>query len=65
MWAPGPEVLCAPGGSALGQTVGVEWRLLEAVPGEQMRRVLEIARRRTFAREEVVFMRVFRPTRCT
>jgi hypothetical protein len=29
--------------------VGVEWRLLEGVPGEEVRRVLEIARRRTFA----------------
>ncbi|HEY7966719.1 MAG TPA: Crp/Fnr family transcriptional regulator [Solirubrobacteraceae bacterium] len=33
----------------------MEWRLLEGVPAEEVRRVLEIARRRTFERDEVVF----------
>jgi CRP/FNR family transcriptional regulator, cyclic AMP receptor protein len=33
----------------------VEWQLLGAVPGEELRRLLSIARRRTFARGEVVF----------
>ena len=33
----------------------MEWRLLEGVPAEEVRRVLEIARRRSFARDEVVF----------
>jgi len=35
----------------------VEWRLLEDVPEEQVRLLLSIARRRTFARGEVVFHR--------
>jgi CRP-like cAMP-binding protein len=33
----------------------VEWKLLAGVPGEDVRRVLSIARRRTFKRGEVVF----------
>jgi CRP/FNR family transcriptional regulator, cyclic AMP receptor protein len=33
----------------------VEWPLLGAVPGEELRRLLSLARRRTFARGEVVF----------
>ena len=33
----------------------VEWRLLESVPEEEARRFLALARRRTFARNEVVF----------
>ena len=33
----------------------MEWALLEAVPEEDVRRLLSIARRRTFARGEVVF----------
>lgn len=33
----------------------MEWRLLEGVPGEEVRRLLSIARRRTFRRGEVVF----------
>jgi CRP-like cAMP-binding protein len=35
----------------------VEWRLLEGVPAEQVRELLQIGRRRTFARNEVVFHR--------
>jgi CRP/FNR family transcriptional regulator, cyclic AMP receptor protein len=35
----------------------VEWRLLEGVPGEQVRELLQIARRRRFERNEVVFHR--------
>jgi CRP/FNR family cyclic AMP-dependent transcriptional regulator len=35
----------------------VEWRLLEGVPIEQVRALLQIARRRRFARNEVVFHR--------
>ena len=35
----------------------MEWRLLAGVPPEQVREVLSIARRRTFARNEVVFHR--------
>jgi CRP/FNR family transcriptional regulator, cyclic AMP receptor protein len=35
----------------------MEWRLLEGVPPEQVRELLSIARRRTFARNEVVFHR--------
>src|SRR5213593_1673731 len=31
------------------------WRLLEGVPDEEVRRLLSVARRRTFARNEVVF----------
>jgi len=34
-----------------------EWRLLEGVPAEQVRELLQIARRRRFARNEVVFHR--------
>jgi CRP/FNR family transcriptional regulator, cyclic AMP receptor protein len=37
--------------------VSVEWRLLEGVPAEQVRELLRIARRRRFARNEVVFHR--------
>lgn len=33
----------------------MEWRLLEGVPPEEVRRTLEIARRRSFDRDEVVF----------
>jgi CRP/FNR family transcriptional regulator, cyclic AMP receptor protein len=35
----------------------VEWRLLAGVPGEQVRDLLQVARRRRFARNEVVFHR--------
>jgi CRP/FNR family transcriptional regulator, cyclic AMP receptor protein len=35
----------------------VEWRLLEGVPGDQVRELLQIARRRRFERNEVVFHR--------
>lgn len=37
--------------------MAVEWRLLEGVPAEQVRELLQVARRRTFARNEVVFHR--------
>jgi CRP-like cAMP-binding protein len=36
---------------------GIEWRILEGVPAEQVRELLQIARRRRFARNEVVFHR--------
>ena len=35
----------------------MQWRLLEEVPAEQVRDLLQIARRRRFARNEVVFHR--------
>jgi CRP-like cAMP-binding protein len=35
----------------------VEWRLLEGVPAEEVRRLLQVARRRRFRRGEVVFHR--------
>lgn len=35
----------------------MEWRLLEGVPPEEVRRLLSLARRRTFRRGEVVFHR--------
>jgi len=35
----------------------VEWRLLEGVPEEEVRRLLQVARRRRFRRGEVVFHR--------
>lgn len=35
----------------------MEWRLLEGVPREEVRRLLALARRRTFRRGEVVFHR--------
>jgi len=35
----------------------VYWRLLEGVPDEQVRELQQIARRRRFARNEVVFHR--------
>jgi CRP-like cAMP-binding protein len=35
----------------------VQWRLLEGVPQEEVRRLLSLARRRTFRRGEVVFHR--------
>jgi len=35
----------------------MEWRLLEGVPGEEVRRLLSVARRRTFRKGEVVFHR--------
>src|SRR5712691_2330927 len=36
---------------------GVEWRLLHGVPEEEVRRLLQVARRRRFRRGEVVFHR--------
>jgi CRP/FNR family transcriptional regulator, cyclic AMP receptor protein len=33
----------------------MQWRMLEGVPEEEVRRLLSVARRRTFARNEVVF----------
>jgi CRP/FNR family transcriptional regulator, cyclic AMP receptor protein len=39
------------------QTVPVEWTLLEGLPPEDVRRLLAIARRRTFRKGEVVFHR--------
>ena len=39
------------------QTVRMEWPLLVDLPPEDVRRMLSIARRRTFARGEVVFHR--------
>ena len=39
------------------QTVGVEWTILEGLPPEDVRRLLAIARRRTFRKGEVVFHR--------
>src|SRR6185437_12986317 len=35
----------------------MEWRLLHGVPEEEVRRLLSLARRRTFKRGEVVFHR--------
>ena len=35
----------------------MEWRLLEGVPEEEVRRLLQVARRRRFSRGEVVFHR--------
>jgi CRP-like cAMP-binding protein len=35
----------------------MEWRLLEAVPDEEVRRLLSVARRRSFRKGEVVFHR--------
>src|SRR3954453_21006920 len=35
----------------------MEWRLLESVPGDQVRELLQVARRRRFSRNEVVFHR--------
>src|SRR5256885_17245938 len=35
----------------------MQWRLLAGVPDEEVRRLLSVARRRHFAREEVVFHR--------
>jgi CRP/FNR family cyclic AMP-dependent transcriptional regulator len=35
----------------------VRWRLVEGVPDEDLRRLLAVARRRTFSRHEVVFHR--------
>jgi CRP-like cAMP-binding protein len=35
----------------------VSWRLVEGVPDEEVRRVISVARRRRFARNEVVFHR--------
>src|SRR5438132_9161166 len=35
----------------------VEWRLLQGVPEEEVRRLLQVARRRRFRRGEVVFHR--------
>jgi CRP-like cAMP-binding protein len=37
--------------------VRVEWRLLQGVPAEEVRRLIAHARRRTFRRGEVVFHR--------
>ena len=39
------------------QSVAVEWTLLQGLPPEDVRRLLSIARRRTFRRGEVVFHR--------
>lgn len=36
----------------------MEWRLLEGVPGEEVRRLLSVARRRSFRKGEVVFHRL-------
>src|SRR5713101_5886652 len=36
---------------------GVEWRLLQGVPEEEVRRLIQVARRRRFSRGEVVFHR--------
>ena len=33
----------------------MQWRMLEGVPDEEIRRLLSVARRRTFARNEIVF----------
>jgi CRP-like cAMP-binding protein len=41
----------------ISRLLAVEWRLLEGVPADQVRELLQIARRRTFARNEVVFHR--------
>jgi CRP-like cAMP-binding protein len=35
----------------------MEWRLLEGVPGEEVRSLLSVARRRSFRKGEVVFHR--------
>ena len=35
----------------------MNWRLLEGVPDEEVRRLLSVARRRTFRKAEVVFHR--------
>ena len=43
--------------TAVTQTGGVEWPLLADLPAADVRRLLAIARRRTFARGEVVFHR--------
>jgi CRP-like cAMP-binding protein len=43
--------------TAVTQTVDMEWPLLAGVPGDDARRLLEIARRRVFSRGEVVFHR--------
>ena len=43
--------------ASLTHTVVVEWTLLEGLPPEDVRRVLAIARRRTFRKGEVVFHR--------
>jgi CRP/FNR family transcriptional regulator, cyclic AMP receptor protein len=41
----------------LTEDPGVQWRLLEGVPDEDLRQLLSVARRRTFRRGEVVFHR--------
>jgi len=43
--------------ASVTHTVHVEWALLEGLPPEDIRRVLAIARRRTFRKGEVVFHR--------
>jgi len=43
--------------ASVTETVRVEWALLEGLPPEDVRRVLAIARRRTFRKGEVVFHR--------
>lgn len=43
--------------ASLTQTVAVEWTLLQGLPPEDVRRLLSIARRRTFRKGEVVFHR--------
>jgi CRP/FNR family cyclic AMP-dependent transcriptional regulator len=42
---------------ALAEDVGVEWRLLQGVPEDDLRGLLQLARRRRFRRGEVVFHR--------
>ena len=42
-------------GRRVGEYSLVEWRLLEGVPEEDVRRLIQVARRRTFRRGEVVF----------
>ena len=39
----------------IGDTSAMEWRLLEGIPQDEVRRTLEIARRRSFDRDEIVF----------
>ena len=41
----------------MGAASQVEWRLLEDVPAEQVRKLMQIARRRKFVRNEIVFHR--------
>jgi hypothetical protein len=43
--------------TTIGEVRPVQWPILAGVPEEDARRVLQIARRRTFERHEVVFHR--------